>query len=74
MRLQTRKLLDLAFSGSGILAIALMAAALLILLTPIFIRGSAAIFFTQRASATLPSIGTITRNCPQVDARSKALT
>ncbi len=46
MRLQTRKLLDLAFSGSGILAIALMAAALLILLTPIFIRGSAAIFFT----------------------------
>lgn len=46
MRLQTRKLLDRAFSGSGVLAIVLMAAALLILLTPIFIRGSAAIFFT----------------------------
>jgi phosphate transport system permease protein len=46
MRLQTRKILDHAFAGSGALAIALMAAALLILLTPIFIRGAGAIFFT----------------------------
>ena len=46
MRLQTRKILDRAFAGSGVLAIVLMAAALLILLTPIFLRGAGAIFFT----------------------------
>ena len=46
MRLQTRKILDRAFAGSGVLAIALMAAALLILLAPMFIRGAGAIFFT----------------------------
>lgn len=46
MRLQTRKLLDRAFAGSGVLAIALMAGALLILLAPMFIRGTGAIFFT----------------------------
>ena len=46
MRLQTRKILDRAFAGSGMLAIALMAAALLILLMPMFIRGASAIFFT----------------------------
>jgi phosphate transport system permease protein len=45
MRLETRKILDRAFSGSGVLAIVLMAAALLILLTPIFVRGSGAVFF-----------------------------
>ncbi len=46
MRLQTRKILDRAFAGSGALAIVLMAAALLILLAPIFVRGAKAIFFT----------------------------
>ena len=46
MRLQTRKILDRAFAGSGVLAIVLMAVALLILLTPMFIHGSGAIFFT----------------------------
>ena len=46
MRLQTRKILDRAFTGSGVLAIVLMAAALLILLAPMFIRGAGAIFFT----------------------------
>ncbi len=46
MRLQTRKILDRAFTGSGVLAIILMTAALLILLTPMFVRGSGAIFFT----------------------------
>jgi phosphate transport system permease protein len=46
MRIQTRKILDRAFAGSGVLAIVLMAAALLILLTPMFIRGAGAIFFT----------------------------
>ena len=45
MNLQTRKILDRAFSGSGVLAIALMAAALLILLVPMFLRGSQAVFF-----------------------------
>jgi phosphate transport system permease protein len=46
MRIQTRKILDRAFAGSGVLAIVLMAAALLILLAPMFIRGAGAIFFT----------------------------
>ena len=46
MSLQTRKILDRAFSGSGALAIALMAAALLVLLVPMFSRGSKAIFFS----------------------------
>ena len=46
MRLQTRKILDRAFAGSGVLAIGLMAAALLILLAPMLIRGAGAIFFT----------------------------
>ena len=46
MRLATRKLLDRAFTGSGILAIALMAVALVILLAPIFSRGCGAIVFT----------------------------
>jgi phosphate transport system permease protein len=46
MRLQTRKILDRAFAGSGALAIVLMAAALLILLAPMLIRGAGAIFFT----------------------------
>lgn len=46
MRLQTRKILDRAFAGSGVLAIVLMAAALVILLVPMFIRGAGAIFFT----------------------------
>ena len=45
MNLQTRKILDRAFSGTGILAIALMTAALLILLAPMFVRGAKAIFF-----------------------------
>lgn len=46
MRLQTRKILDRSFTGSGLLAIALMSAALLILLVPMFARGLGAIFFT----------------------------
>ena len=46
MRLQTRKILDRAFAGSGVLAIALMAAALVVLLAPMFVRGAGAIFFT----------------------------
>ncbi|MEI6807853.1 MAG: phosphate ABC transporter, permease protein PstA, partial [bacterium] len=46
MRMQTRKLLDRSFACWGIIAIALMVAALLILLCPLFIRGAGAIFFT----------------------------
>jgi len=46
VRLQARKILDRAFAGSGVLAIVLMAAALLILLAPMFMRGAGAIFFT----------------------------
>ncbi len=46
MRLETRKLLDRSFTASGVLAIVLMTSALVILLAPMFIRGSGAIFFT----------------------------
>ncbi len=45
MNLHTRKVLDRAFSGTGVLAIALMTAALLLLLIPMFLRGSAAFVF-----------------------------
>ncbi len=45
MRLPTRKLLDRSFSGLGVFSILLMAAALIILLGPIFVRGSRAFVF-----------------------------
>ncbi|WP_372795958.1 phosphate ABC transporter permease PstA [Pontiella sp.] len=45
MRLETRKLLDKAFSGLGLIAIAVMAMALLAILTPIIWRGSKAFVF-----------------------------
>ncbi len=45
MRLETRKLLDKAFSGVGLIAIAVMAAALLLILTPIVFRGAKAFVF-----------------------------
>jgi len=45
MRLATRKLLDRAFSGLGLMAITLMAAALLVILAPIFVRGTGAYVF-----------------------------
>ena len=45
MELATRKLLDRSFSGLGFLSIFLMAASLLVILTPIFVRGMGAIVF-----------------------------
>ncbi|MEA2069257.1 MAG: phosphate ABC transporter permease PstA [Verrucomicrobiota bacterium] len=45
MRLETRKLLDKAFSGLGLIAIGIMAVALLLILTPIIWRGSKAFVF-----------------------------
>lgn len=39
-------MLDRSFTASGVLAIVLMTAALVILLAPMFVRGSGAIFFT----------------------------
>ena len=41
----TRNVLDRAFSSLGIIAIALMAAALLVMLAPIFVRGTGAVVF-----------------------------
>ena len=46
MRLQTRRVLDRSFAGTGVLAIVLMTAALVVLLAPMFVRGFQAIFFT----------------------------
>jgi phosphate transport system permease protein len=45
MRLETRKLLDKAFSGFGVIAIAVMAMALIMILAPIIWRGSKAFIF-----------------------------
>jgi phosphate transport system permease protein len=45
MRLETRKLLDKAFSGMGLISIAVMAIALLLILSPIIWRGSKAFIF-----------------------------
>ena len=39
MRLSTRHILDKAFTGTGLFSIALMAAAILIIIVPIFLRG-----------------------------------
>jgi len=46
VRLETRRLLDRSFAGTGVLAIVLMTAALVILLAPMFVRGFGAIVFT----------------------------
>jgi phosphate transport system permease protein len=45
MNLETRKILDRAFAGSGIFSILLMSMALIILLAPIITRGWGAIYF-----------------------------
>lgn len=45
MNIGTRKLLDKAFSGMGIMTIILMAAALLVILVPLFSKGVGAIVF-----------------------------
>jgi len=45
MRLETRKLLDKAFSGLGLIAITVMAVALLLIMAPIMFRGSKAFVF-----------------------------
>jgi phosphate transport system permease protein len=45
MELQTRKMLDRSFSIVGVLAILFMAAALVVLLAPIFVRGTGAFIF-----------------------------
>lgn len=46
MKVETRKILDRAFAGSGVFSILLMAAALVVLLAPMVIRGWGAIYFT----------------------------
>lgn len=45
MRLETRRLLDRAFSGMGLIAIGVMALVLVVILAPIIIRGSGAFVF-----------------------------
>ena len=45
MRLSTRKLLDRSFTACAVLAVALLTAFLLFVLTPIFVRGSGAYVF-----------------------------
>jgi len=45
VRLSTRKLLDRAFSGMGIFSIVLMAASVLVILVPVFLKGTGAFVF-----------------------------
>ena len=45
MRLATRKLLDRAFSGLGLVSILIMGASVLVILAPIFVRGTSAYVF-----------------------------
>ena len=45
LRLGTRKLLDRSFTGMSVLSIVLLAAALLVLLAPMCIRGVGAYLF-----------------------------
>ncbi|MBC8207443.1 MAG: phosphate ABC transporter permease PstA [Kiritimatiellales bacterium] len=45
MRLETRKLLDRAFSGTGVIAIGVMALALVVILAPIIGKGTGAFVF-----------------------------
>ena len=49
MRRSTRKLLDHAFSGVGFIAIAIMAASVLIVLVPIYRKGTGAFIFRATA-------------------------
>ncbi len=49
MLLRTRKTLDHAFSGVGVFAVGLMAAALLVILAPMFARGGGAFVFRGTA-------------------------
>lgn len=49
MKLETRKILDRAFSGLGFFSIFLMAASLVIVLAPIFVRGMGAFIFKGTA-------------------------
>lgn len=46
MQLKTRKMLDRAFSGSGLFSIALLSASLIVILSPILVRGWDAVYFT----------------------------
>ena len=73
MRLETRKLLDRSFTGSGILAIAFMAAALVVLLAPMFTRGAGAIFFTATIEHRRLMLERFDRgNRPQIEAEIEA--
>ena len=45
LRASTRRLLDRSFTGAGVLSIVLMAAALVIILAPMFLRGAGAFVF-----------------------------
>lgn len=47
MRLSTRKMLDRSFTGLGFFSIVLMSASLVILLVPIFVRGTGAFIFKE---------------------------
>lgn len=73
MRLATRKILDRSFTGSGILAIVLMAAALIVLLAPMFTRGAGAIFFTATLEHRRLMLERFNRgNRPQLEAEIEA--
>ncbi|MBN1520993.1 MAG: phosphate ABC transporter permease PstA [Candidatus Aureabacteria bacterium] len=65
MRLSTRKLLDRSFTGLGFISIVIMTAALLFLLTPIFIRGSRAFLFRATVEHRLLMLEKFKRGNPE---------
>lgn len=73
MRLETRKILDRSFAGSGVLAVALMSAALVVILAPIFVRGVGAVFFTATVEHRRLLLERFERgDRPQVEAEIRA--
>jgi phosphate transport system permease protein len=65
MRLETRKLLDKAFSGFGLIAIAVMAVALVLILAPIVWRGSKAFVFRGTIEHRRVMLEQFTRGNPE---------
>lgn len=73
MELRTRKMMDHAFTASGVMAIILMTVALVLLLAPMFVRGAKAIVFTATVEHRRLMLEKFERgNRPEVEAELAA--
>lgn len=73
MRLETRKLLDRSFSAVGVAALVLMAAALVVILAPIFSRGIGAYVFRATVAHRQQMLDLFERGDPEAVAAEMAL-